>query len=317
MPRARTAQAIACLMAGLASFAHGDETKSARRHASIYAGFEFGESNSLRLEAGGSAYPNEHWRVSAAFARSEFDLPGIDSASTVASARTSYDFGDFGLGGGVRRAELDDVSVTKGLLLNGFVERGEWRFSGEIEARDTDLAAAEFTDEEIPDLGMVSGIASCGIASVGIQAQASLTRKRWSAFGTLKVFEYDDFDCTVVIDGGEGDPDEPGGRDAERRLAENTLDIVTGFGPRLIPREATLLQSSLALGVSVSINSDWLGGAEIYRDVERTGDDVFLTALVFANRPVTNAMTVEFWLGLAKASIEDSAFLGVRLTVDL
>jgi hypothetical protein len=305
-----------CLLSGLATIACGAETKSARPRTSLYAGLEIGESDSRRLEAGAAMYPNDRWSASVAFARSEFDFPGIDSVSSVASGKVSYDFGDYGLGGGVRRAEIDGVSATRGWRLTGFLERDQWRFSGEVEARDTDLATAEFSDVELPDLGTISGIASCGVRSLGYVAQASLTRKRWSAFASLRMFEYDDFKCALFIDGEEGDRDQPGGRDAER-LAENTLDVVTRFSPGLIPREATLLESSLALGGSMSIDQDWLGGAEIYRDVERTRGDVFLTALAYANRRMTEALTVEFWVGLAKASIEDSAFVGVRLTAEL
>jgi hypothetical protein len=298
-----------------APVAHAAEPTKSRPRTSIYAGMEFGESDSRRLEAGATFHPNDRWRASLSMSRSEFDLPGMDAASKVTTARVRRHSDDFGIGVGARRAEINHVSLTRGWMVNGFVDRGAWRFSMEVDSRETDLAPAAFSDEQIPGLGAVSGIADCGIDSLGFLGNANVTHKRWSAFASLRVFQYEDFDCTLIIDGEEG-TEGPGGRDAER-LAENTLDIVTGFGSRLIPREATLLESSLAIGGTFAIDAEWLAGAEIYRDVERTGDDVFLTGLAFANRPVTELLNLEFWLGYAKATGGDSAFLGVRLTAEL
>jgi hypothetical protein len=281
---------------------------------SAYAGIEYG-GDSTRLEAGATLYPDEHWRASLAWARSEFDLPGIDATSTVGSARASYDFGSLGLGGGIRRAEIDGVSVTRGWLVNGFLERGRWRFSGEIEARDTDLAPAEFFDEEIPGRGLEDGVARCEVDSTGFQTQASVSGSRWSAFTTVRVFEYEDFACALTIAGEAEDPEESRGRGAEERVAD-TLDILTGFGPRLIPSDATLLDSSLAIGASLSADHNWLVGAELYRDQERTRGDRFLTALAFANRRLTRHSNVELWIGFTEAEIDDVTFVGIRFTAE-
>lgn len=300
--------ASALLFPGLALAGDGKEWRG-----SAYAGIELGGGDSQRWEAGGTLYPDEHWRTSLAWARSEFDLPGIDSTSTVGSARVSYDFGSLGLGGGVRRAQINGVSVTRGWLVNGFLERGHWRFSGEIEARDTDLAPVEFFDEDIPGRGIEDGVARCEVDSTGVQTQASVNGRRWSAFATVRWFEYEDFACGLTIVG--EDPEESRGRGAEERVAD-TLDILTGFGPRLIPGDATLLESSLALGASLSVDHNWLVGGELYRDQERTAGSRYLTALAFANRQLTRRSNVEFWLGFTEAEVDDVTFAGVRFTVE-
>jgi hypothetical protein len=287
--------------------------------ASLYAGAELSTSDSRRLEAGATLRPGE-WTASTSLVRATFDSPGEDRSSTVGSAKASYRFGGFGAGAGVRRAEIDDLSVTRGWLVNGYFESGTWTLSGEIEWRTTDLAAAAFSDEEIPGVGRASGVARCDVDSVGYGAQAVFARARWSGFAGLRGFDYDDFDCALTID--DSVVRLPRGRGRGRglgdRLAENATRAVRGFSPRLLPREATLLESTLSAGVTYSLDDRWLAGAEFYRDVERLSGDDFLTTLVFANRRLNATLSLEIWAGHATAPIEDDAgFLGVRMTADL
>ncbi len=287
--------------------------------ASVYAGLELGNTDTRRAEAGATLRPNDNWSGTLALARADFDFPGDDAASTVGSAKVAYDFGDFGVGAGLRRGEIDEISVTRGWLVSGFYEVSDWRLSAEIEARDTALAAAGFTNEEIPGAGRVSGTARCDVDSLGYGAQANYSRSRWSGFAALRLFQYDDFDCAVEVSGRpRGDrPPRARGRGLGGRLASNTLKVVTGFSPRLIPREATLLESTLALGATYSIDELWLGGGELYRDVERASGADFMTALAFANRRMTDTLSVELWVGYATATFEDTAFAGVRMQADL
>jgi hypothetical protein len=304
-------------LTGVAPWVVAAEPQAAAPLASVYAGFEIGNTDSRRLEAGASLRPNARWRASVALARADFDFPGADTTSTVMSAKASYDFGGFGVGAGLRRGEIDAVSETRGWLVSGFWEFREWRFSGEIETRDTELAAADFSDEDIPDLGVVSGVARCDVDSRGYQAQANLTSTRWTGFAAVRLFDYEEFDCALTIDAPATEPRRSRGRALGHRLAENTLDTVTGSSPRLIPREATLLDSSLSLGATLAIDDRWSSGGEIYRDVEFISGDQFLTALAFVGRRMSDKLDLEVWVGFAEAKLEDAAFAGVRLSADL
>jgi hypothetical protein len=287
--------------------------------ASVYAGLELGNSDTRRVEAGGTWRPQSDWTANLALAHAEFDFPGTDTASTVGSAKAAYQWGDIGIGAGVRRGEIDEVSVTRGWLITGSYVMREWRLSGEIEARDSALAAAAFDDEEIPGVGRVSGTARCDVDSLGLGALANYSQSRWSGFAAVRLFHYGDFDCKLDIAGSSGGPRPPRsrGRGLGNRLANNTLKVVTGFSPRLIPREATLLESTVAVGATYSLDETWLGGAELYRDVERASGDDFMTALAFANRRMTDTLSLEVWIGYATATFDDTAFAGVRVEADL
>ena len=94
--------------------------------------------------------------------------------------------------------------------------------------------------------------------------------------------------------------------------------MVQGFGSRLIPREAMLLDSSLALGVSLPVHESWIAGAELYRDKENIGGDSSQTLLAFANRRISATWAVELTLGFSDSeSVEDTSFAGVRVSADL
>ncbi len=293
---------------------------------SAYAGVEVGNTDTRRLLAGGSLRWND-WDFDAQFARAEFELPDIDGSSTIASARVGHDFGQFGVAVGYRRATLEDVSTTAGWNLNGSYRRETLRFSAEIEKRSSSLEPAPFTEDLGEGLGVRSGVSRCEVDSLGYQARVDLDRPTWLGFVSYKVFDYRDFDCLLTIAGagngngngnGNGPPAHARGRALGRRLGEIALRPVSGFASRLIPREAMLLDSSLALGLTLPVTAQWIGGAELYRDVERVGDSTFDTALVFASRRLNDTWTMELSLGFSDAEdVPDTSFAGIRMSVDL
>jgi hypothetical protein len=290
--------------------------------ASVYAGAELSTSDSRRLEAGATARPGD-FAASVSVVRANFDSVGEDAASAVDSVKASYQFGRFdagvfGAGAGLRRAEIDDLSVTRGWLVSGYFESGSWTVSGDIEFRGTQLAATAFSDEDIPGIGRASGVARCEVDSTGYGAQAAFARARWSGFAGLSWFDYDEYDCELTIDDSVVRLPRGRGVGLANRLAGNTLRPVSGFGPRLLPREATLLESTVSAGATYSLDERWLAGVELYRDVDRLSGDDYLTALVFANRRLNAVLSLEVWAGHATALLEDDAeFLGARITADL
>ena len=83
-------------------------------NASIYAGGEWGDTESQRLDAGAVFRYHTATIFSAAVSRGEADLTVGRASSTYATARVTHDFGSFGLGAGVRHGEVEDVSNTLG-----------------------------------------------------------------------------------------------------------------------------------------------------------------------------------------------------------
>ena len=293
--------------------------------ASIYLGAEVGNTDTQRLEAGARLAIDQAWSASLQLARAEFELPDAQRTSTLLSAKAQYDFGAFGLGLGLRRGEVSEVSSSRGVTVGGFLDQSTWRLSAEIESRETDLAAAPFTEDLGTGAGVQNGISRCDVGSRGYQAQLDVNRPAWAAFVSYRAYDYDDFDCLVSITAngsgngnGNGPPAHARGRALGRRLASLPLQPVQGFGSRLIPREAMLLDSSVALGVSLPAREQWIAGAELYRDRESIGGDSSQTLLAFANRRINAIWAVELTLGYSDAeSVEDTAFAGVRVSADL
>jgi hypothetical protein len=114
---------------------------------------------------------------------------------------------------------------------------------------------------------------------------------------------------------GRNKPPHARGRTLGNRLAAASVDDVADAPSRLVPREAALLDSSLSLGVTLPVAGNWIGGAELYRDVERIDGSDTLTGLVFAGRRLSGAWTLEISVGYSAAQdIDDTAFAGVRFT---
>jgi hypothetical protein len=315
---ATAALALYCAAAGAAT------------QTTAYAGLEVGDTDSNRLDAGVAVQFLERWRANASVARAHVAFPDVSTNSTLVGAKLGYDVGPFSVGGGYRHGEIEDVSTSRGWLVSGAYVHREVRFGLEIEARDTTLEPAVFTEDLGGTLGIVSGVSHCSVAGRGYQGRVDWDRPTWSLFASLRVFDYDDYDCeldlaTVVPSGGgngngngNGPPPRARGRAVGRRLAQASVDDVVGAASRLVPREAALLDSSAALGLSAPVAGQWIGGAELYRDVERIDGSETLTGLVFAGRRLSDAWSIELSLGYSLADdIDDTAFAGVRVTASL
>ena len=82
----------------------------------------------------------------------------------------------------------------------------------------------------------------------------------------------------------------------------------------MVPPEASLLESSLAIGFTTPVSRDWIGGVEIDRDVEKLDGSEYLTGIVSASRVLDADWTLELSLGYSMADeIDDSVFAGVRI----
>jgi hypothetical protein len=298
------------------------ETAPPPNSASIYAGYEKGNTDSERMDAGALFRYHSDTELSAAVARAEAELAGGQATSTFVTAQGTRDFGAFGLGLGVRQGEVEDISRTRGWFASGFFDYRQLRISGEIEFRESDMARTPFSEDFGGDLGVVSGMSRCDADSVGYHAQVTLDRPRWSLNASARVYDYAAFDCELT------DVNLPGttppgnsrgrGRALGRRLAAGTLERVSGFASRLTPRESTLLASSISVGFLMPVNDRWYGGLDLYRDVEELEDNAFATALAFAGVRLDDVWNIEFSLGHTSAeAIDDTSFVGVRVTATL
>lgn len=286
-------------------------------NASIYAGFEFGNTDSRRMDAGASLQFREAWSASAQVARSDFELPDEDMVSTVANLKLSYDFGAAGVGLGVRQGEIQDVVSTDGMFAAGFVDWDAMRFTLEVESRESDLAPASFTEDL--GSGVQSGISDCSVDSIGYLAQFNVDRPDWAAYVSYRTFDYGDFDCAVTVAAAPGGPPAHArGRALGRRLGAGALQPVAGFSSRLIPREAALLDSGVALGVLLPIRDRWFAGLDLYRDEEIVEGNSYSTAVGFAVYQFTATWSVELSAGYSDAEVvEDTAFAGFRVIASL
>jgi hypothetical protein len=194
------------------------------------------------------------------------------------------------------------------------------RIVAEIETRNSDLAETSFTEDFGPGIGMVSGVSGCEVASIGYMAQFTLGRPRWSLYASARGFDYDDYVCELV----SAQLTNPGpagrgrGRALGRRLAAGALQRVSGYASRLMPREATLLESSLSLGAMMPFTERWYGGLEMYHDVEKLSGGDFATAMAFAGMHFDEVWSTEISLGYTAVDvIDDTTFVGLRVTAEL
>lgn len=289
--------------------------------ASIYAGGEWGDTDSQRLDAGAVFRYRTATVFSVSMSRGEAALLEGQAVSTYATARVTHDFGSFGLGAGVRHGEVENISDTLGWFASAFYDYRDIRIVAEIESRDSELANYSFTEDFGPGLGVVSGVSGCDVASIGYTAQFTLGRPRWSLYASARGYDYDDYECDLVsaqLDD-SGPPGRGRGRALGRRLAAGALQRVSGFASRLMPRESTLLESSASLGAMMPFSDRWYGGLELYHDVEKVGGSDFATALAFAGlRLRDGTWNIEVSLGhTAVDVIDDTTFVGLRVTAEL
>jgi hypothetical protein len=322
MSRPRRAR-LAATLALLAGCALANTPDGPSTVASVSIGADVSNTDSRRLYATGDFDVAKDWSVNAGLARSDLDLPGESTQSTLASAGVGHRLGAFTVGGGFRHGEIDGVSRTNDWLVRGSWRNDAARLGLEVGRRDATLAPSAFTEDLGGEIGVVSGVSHCDVDGIGYRASVDLDRPTWSGFASLRVFDYDDFDCTLDI-ASAGGPSPPGppahgpppharGRALGRRLAGATLDEVIGATSRLVPHDAALLKSSASIGFTTPVSSTWIGGLEIDRDVEQLDGGEYLTAIVSASRLLTSDWTLELSLGYSLAdAVDDSAFAGVR-----
>jgi len=299
-----------------------------------YAGLEIGDTDSNRMDAGVMVQFLDRWTANASVSRAHVEFPDARTNATSALAKASYDFGAFSLGAGYRHGDIEDVSTNRGWLLTAGFEHRELRFGFEVEARETTLEPAAFAEDLGGTIGVASGISRCSVDGTGYQGRVDWDRPTWSMFASWRVFDYDDYDCALDITSvippgpgpgngngngnGNGPPAHAHGRALGRRLAMASAGDVTGAASRLVPRETALLESSAALGFTTPVAGQWIGGVELYRDVEKLDGGDTLTGLVFAGRRLSDTWSLELSLGYSKADgIDDTAFAGVRVTAAL
>jgi len=291
--------------------------------SSIYAGGEWGNTESQRFDAGAVFRYHTATIFSASVSRGEADLLESKAVSTYATAKVTHDFGSFGLGAGVRHGKVENVSSTLGWFASAFYDYREFRIVAEIETRDSELARTSFTEDFGPGVGVVSGTSGCDVASIGYSAQFTLGRPRWSLYASARGYDYADYECSLVSadlpEGGLPAQSRGRGRALGRQLAAGALQRVSGFASRLMPRESTLLESSASLGAMMPFTERWYGGLELYHDVEKLGSIDFATALAFAGMRLHGGVwSTEFSLGYTAVDvIEDTTFFGLRVTAEL
>jgi hypothetical protein len=288
--------------------------------SSVYAGVEWGNTDSHRLDAGAVFRFRETTDISAAVARADAQLAQGEAVSKFATARVVHDFGKLGVGLGVRHGEIEGVSKTLGWFAGAFYDQRDIRVSAELETRDTRLASSPFTEDFGAGVGIVSGVSRCEVASLGYIAQVTWTRPRWSVYASGRAYDYEDYDCELLSStlGTAVKPGRGRGRAVGRQLAAGSLQSASGLASRLSPRESTLLESSLSAGAMMPIDERWYGGIELYHDVEKIGENDYSTALVFAGLRLTPMWNAEFSLGHTSADeIDETTFIGVRFTADL
>jgi hypothetical protein len=79
-----------------------------------------------------------------------------------------------------------------------------------------------------------------------------------------------------------------------------------------------LLESSAEIGFKMPVSQNWIGGVELFRDVEKLDGSEYLTGIVSAATRLGDTWTLELSLGYSAADvIDDSAFAGVRVTAAL
>ena len=302
--------------------------------ATIYSGVDLGSSSTRQFHVGG-AWMKSGITVDGYAVRGEAEYPQGDAASTLLMARAMYDFGAFGLGLGARSGEVDNVQTTRGWFVGGFFDHDVLRISAEIETRDTTLDTAPFTvDRRLFDglPGTVSGESRCDDSSLGYSLRMDLARPRWSMFAYATSYDYDDFDCNVTITAttGGGPPvtppgrgrgrgrADPPGRAVGRTVAAATPAAAPGFSSRVDAREAQLLESSLGLGGSMTLNDRFTASLQLTFDAEQFTTGEYATLVGYLGVRLSPMWVSEFSLGYTDANVlDDVTFVGVRFIAEL
>jgi hypothetical protein len=316
----RTLAAMGAL-GSVAGAAHANSPEAPALRGQATVGVEVSDADSRRVDAAVDWYLPRDWEVGVSAAKGEYGLADGDLSSTAMGAALRRNFDAFQLGLGFIDADIEDLSSTRGVHLTTIYWQDDWRFKAGLGSRLTELAATEFEEDLGGDIGLADGISRCEARSLALQAQADFMQPGWRAYARVSYFDYRDVDCELTITSsgngnGNGPPAHARGRALGRRLAGNTLGAVVDINPRLVPRDAMLLESTLAVGATVS-RAGWQFGGELSRDVEWLRGDDFFTAVTYANREISRTWNLEFSLGYATSSLEDSLFAGIRLSASI
>ena len=210
---------------------------------------------------------------SASVSRGEAALLEGEAVSTYATARVTHDFG----------------SLASGRACATVKSRMYRARSAGSRARSTTIArsaSSRKSNRAIPSLrtrhspktlvrvsASSTAPARCDVASLGYSAQFTLGRPRWSLYAAARGYDYAGLRMRT------GERRSAGTRATRswswpwralgRRLAAGALQRVSGFASRLMPRESTLLESSVSLGAMMPFDERWYGGA---RAVPRCGE---------------------------------------------
>jgi hypothetical protein len=317
MKRSRHWRAAALAVLTAPAFANSPMIESTVGSASV--GVDVSNTDSRRVYAAGDYSFSDRWTLDGAIALADIDLPDASTQSTLAGVNLTYGFDRFSVGGGFRHSEIDGASRSDDWLVRGSWRYDTARFGLEVGHRASSLAPSAFTEDLGGTLGVASGISRCDVDGIGYRGSVNLDRPAWSGFASLRMYDYDDFDCTVEITPvigapGHGPPAHARGRAVGRRLAAVPLESIIGATSRLVPREASLLESSASIGFTTPVASAWIGGIELDRDVEKLDGSEYLTGIVSASTVLDHDWTLELSLGYSVADhVDDSAFAGVRV----
>jgi hypothetical protein len=328
----RTHQAIAQLLVafGFVVPAHAADAADGPM-VSVYSGAEIDDDSGTRLDLGVSISTTGGTTWSLSGARADVDSVAGKLVSTGGSAQIDHDFGRFGLRGGVRQVEDEDFSESLTWLAGAYADFDLSRIGAVVERRDIDMDETTFTVAG-SDLGLnavdtVTGRATCSLTSTGYGLSGMHTRQRWSLYGSAIQYDYSGYDCTSMLDvlttNGNNMPVTPGSRAPIavrrpvifKRVARNATRTFDGLSASRIPRETSLLESTLMLGFEAFATSRTTIGAEGYRDADEFAEASTTTLLAYVDWRATEVISLTTTLGTSDSdAFGRLQFLGLRLT---
>ncbi|MEX2151096.1 MAG: hypothetical protein WD793_12855 [Steroidobacteraceae bacterium] len=321
---------VALLAAAVApaTFAAETETESGKSGGgTFFAGVDIDNQDSHRLTAGVTHLSAGGTSFELIGVRSEIDSDSLSLSSTYAHGLLGHDFGDLGFAAGLRHLSDDSFADTLGLFGAAFLDFSGSRLTATIESRDTDFEDTEFTasgeELDLEGITSASGIASCSVASLGYGLRLEVIRTKWSFYASGTAFDYSSHECTATItETTEGSgPGPPVTAPVNVRVPSVVSRVVSGVGggfagysARLVPRDGSLLESSVMAGASFALGSRYVLGFEVYGDSEEFAEAQTTTALAYFEFRATPQFSVTLTAGGTESdALDSSVFAGVRL----
>ena len=299
----------------------------------FYAGAEFDDQDSQRLDAGLSFLSAGGTGVDVAGSWTDTDWTGGDLSSSYLYGLLTHDFGSFGLGAGGRHIRDEDLTETLGLVGVAFMDLENARLTATLEARNTDFDEAPFTatgeDIGVPDITSLSGTAKCSVDSLGFGFAVDTSFDRWSFYAAVAGWDYDSESCAVevtsiegVTSGGGGMGGGMGGNGTGHygvrgpmamRLVSGAAAPLAGYSWTLIPREAALLESSIMAGAGLEVGSRGTAGVEFYHEAEEFAPVETDTLLGYYTFDLSRRVALEVSAGVSDTDgYDNAAFVGLR-----